>query len=264
MGDAFFTSPNPPFGAVFTYYLKDGLKSQKAARRETRDRDREGAGGDTPYPAWDALRAEDREQAPAMYLVVRDASRAIIVRQVECRIRQGSASQCLGPAAAATRSDQPHPADQPYWMPDPVGPLVLPGSYTARLATERNGILQEMGESQTFVVKPLDASPEITNDRRALQAFQLKVAGLQRAVAGSSSAIAELDNRIAHVRAAIVETPSAGDAERSCVAGNNDQAGGYWCRDSWRCDDRRKERTGADVHWLARVESVLQPRLFAV
>ena len=56
-----FTSPNPPFGAVFTYYLKDGLKSQKAARRE-REIEVEKQGGDTPYPSWDALRAEDREQ----------------------------------------------------------------------------------------------------------------------------------------------------------------------------------------------------------
>ena len=87
----------------------------------------------------------------------------------------------------------------------------------ARLATEQNGVFQETGESQSFVVKPLEASPEITSDRRALQAFQIKVAGLQRAVAGSQSAMAEIENRIAHVRAALVETPSAGDAERSVL-----------------------------------------------
>jgi hypothetical protein len=95
--------------------------------------------------------------------------------------------------------------------------MVLPGQYTARLATERDGDLQETGASRTFTVKALASSPEITNDRRALQAFQIKVAGLQRAVAGSSAAMAELQNRIEHVRAAIVETPSAGEAERSVL-----------------------------------------------
>jgi hypothetical protein len=95
--------------------------------------------------------------------------------------------------------------------------MVLPGEYTARLATLQNGVLNETGESQTFTVKPLEASPEITSDRRSLQAFQIKVAGLQRAVAGSSAAMAELHNRIAHVRAAIVETPAAGDAERDVL-----------------------------------------------
>ena len=31
-GESFFTAPNPPFGAVFTYYLKDELKTKKKAR----------------------------------------------------------------------------------------------------------------------------------------------------------------------------------------------------------------------------------------
>ena len=50
-----------------------------------------------------------------------------------------------------------------------------------------------------------------------MQDFQIKVADLQRAVAGSTRAIAELENRLAHVRAAIVETPAAGEAERDLL-----------------------------------------------
>jgi len=214
-GDAFFRAPNPPQGAVFTYYLKDGLKSQKAARRE-REIEVEKAGGDTSYPAWDVMRAEDREQDPTMYILIRDADGSI-VRQVSASSDKG-----LQRSAWDLRLPPPDPinlaeTDRSPWMPDPVGPMVLPGEYTARLATLQNGVLNETGESQTFTVKPLEASPEITNDRRALQAFQIKVAGLQRAVAGSSAAMAELQNRIAHVRVAIVETPAAGDAERDVL-----------------------------------------------
>ena len=32
-GHAYFTAPNPPFGAVFTYYLKDELKSRRKQRQ---------------------------------------------------------------------------------------------------------------------------------------------------------------------------------------------------------------------------------------
>ena len=216
IGDAFFTAPNPPFGAVFTYYLKDGLKSRKETRRE-REIEIENEGGDTPYPSWDALRAEDREQEPAMYVVVRDTGGSI-VRQVSANSDKG-----LHRSAWDLRLPSPEPInlapeeDRPSWIPDPVGPMVLPGQYTARLAIERDGMLQETGAPQAFTVKSLEASPEITDDRSALQAFQLEVAGLQRAVAGSSAAIAELQNRIAHVRAAIVATPTAGDAERDVL-----------------------------------------------
>jgi len=176
-------------------------------------------GGDTPYPAWDDLRAEDREVAPAVYVMVRDAD-GKLVRQVA-----GDAGKGLHRSAWDLRLPAPDPisledqGERPYWEQPPVGPLALPGQYTARLAVEKDGVLSELGEAQSFTVKALDASPEITSDRRALQAFQVKAANLQRAVAGASNVIAELENRIAHVRAALVQTPSTSDQERSRLLG---------------------------------------------
>ena len=79
-GDSFYTAPNPPFGAVFTYYLEEGVKSKSKTRREA-EIEIEKQDGDTPYPSWDALRAEDREDDPAVYFVVRDGS-GNVVRQV--------------------------------------------------------------------------------------------------------------------------------------------------------------------------------------
>src|SRR4030042_1894359 len=32
-GDSFYTAPNPPFGALFTYYLKEELKTKKKIRQ---------------------------------------------------------------------------------------------------------------------------------------------------------------------------------------------------------------------------------------
>jgi hypothetical protein len=213
MGAEFFTAPNPPLGAVFTYYLKNGVKSQQAIRRE-REIEIEQAGGNTPYPAWDAVRAEDQEEDPAVYLMVRDSD-GNIVRQVA-----GEAEEGLHRSAWDLRLPPPDPVDledtgdRPYWELPPVGPLALPGEYTARLAVQIDGVLEEVGASQGFTVKSLEASPEITDDRRALQAFHLKAADMQRAVTGTVSAIAELEVRIAHIRAAIVQTPAVSEAER--------------------------------------------------
>lgn len=216
LGHEFFAAPNPPFGAVFTYYLRDGLKSRKAERRAA-ENEIEKEGGDTPYPSWGALRAEDREVAPALYIMIRDAA-GELVRQVP-----GEAGAGLHRSAWDLRLPPPDPVsiappeDRPYWLPDPAGPLVIPGTYTARLAVMRNGVLAETGDAQTFTVKALDGSPEITPDRKALQDFQIKVANLQRAVAGAGNAMTELDNRLQHVRAALVVTPTAGDAERDVL-----------------------------------------------
>ncbi len=216
MGAEFFTAKNPPYGAVFTYYLQDGVKSRQAARREA-EIEIEKAGGNTPYPAWEALREEDLEETPAVFLMVRDSD-GTLVRQIE-----GEAKKGLHRSAWDLRLPAPDPIDledhgeRPYWETPPAGPLALPGEYTARLAVQKDGSLKEVGESQRFTVKALNASPEITADRKALQAFQLKVANLQRAVLGSTSVLGELDQRIAHIRAAIIQTPPAGDAERAAL-----------------------------------------------
>jgi photosystem II stability/assembly factor-like uncharacterized protein len=216
MGAEFFTAPNPPLGVAFTYYLKNGVKSQQALRRE-REIEIEKAGGDTPYPEWDTVRAEENEEDPAFYLMVRNAE-GKLVRQVA-----GDAEEGLHRSAWDLRLPPPDPVslaeegDRPYWEPPPAGPLVLPGEYTVRLAVQKDGVLEEVGASQGFTVKSLEASPEISDDRRALQAFHIKAANLQRAVTGTVSAITELEARIAHVRAAIVQTPNVSEAERTVL-----------------------------------------------
>jgi photosystem II stability/assembly factor-like uncharacterized protein len=216
IGHEFFTAPNPEFGAVFTYYVKDGLKSRQKIRRE-REIEIEKEGGDTPYPSWDDLRVEDREPKPALYIMIRDTE-GHLVRQVAANADKGMHRTAWDLRLAPPDPVSIAPAEErPYWLPDPAGPLVLPGNYTAQLAVERDGTLSAAGDTVSFTVKSLDASPEITADRKALQDFQVQVADLQRAVQGSGSAMAELQNRLAHIRAAILVTPGATDAERDVL-----------------------------------------------
>ena len=54
-GDAYFTAENPPYGAVFTYYLRDSLESRKA-QRQAKERTVKESGGDNVYPGWDELK----------------------------------------------------------------------------------------------------------------------------------------------------------------------------------------------------------------
>jgi len=68
-GDAFYTAPNAPFGAVFTYHLAEEIGTLKAARQE-REQAIEDEGGTLFYPTWDELRSEDREEDPAVVLTV--------------------------------------------------------------------------------------------------------------------------------------------------------------------------------------------------
>ncbi len=190
-GAAFFTAPNPPFGAVFTYYLRDELETRKKQRQKQEKKVAE-EGGDTPYPGWDELRREDLEEDPAILLTVRDAD-GEVVRHLE------------GPVTAGFHRvawDLRYPPLQ-AWSPEgsggffqPVGALAAPGTYTVSLAHRVDGVTTPAGEPQSFTVKPLmegtleGAAPADTVK------FLHQLAELQRGVSGAQATLEETRRRL--------------------------------------------------------------------
>ncbi len=214
-GDNFWYAENPPFGAVVTYALRDGLKTRAAARREA-ESDIAAEGGDTPYPSWAALRAEDREDDPALVITITDAQGAVVRRLT------GPHEKGLHRVAWDLRYAAPDPAQlgEPEPAPfssEPVGPLAAPGVYTVAIATRLNGVVTPVSEPQTFTVKALERSPEAADDREALLAFQQETADVARAVTGAVAASDELRDRLAHLKVALEAAPAAGDGERARV-----------------------------------------------
>lgn len=220
-GDGFYRAENPPFGAVFSYYLNTGYKTKSQMRREA-ERKIEKEGGDTPYPSWDDLRAEDAEESPTVLLTIRDAA-GNIVRRLNAPKGKG-----LHRVAWNLRYDAPNRVRvggggfRPPWASEPIGPLALPGEYSVSLSVRQEGELAQIGEPQTFIVKSLDNSPEITADRGALLAFQQKTADLRRAVDGANGFIGEMRSRISHLGKAIERTGTATEAHKQELTAIND------------------------------------------
>jgi photosystem II stability/assembly factor-like uncharacterized protein len=187
-GDSFFLAPNPPFGAVFTYYLNEGLKTGKEKRREA-EKKLEESGGDTPYPGWDALRAEEVEESPAVVLTVTNEA-GDVVRRIE------------GPVSAGFHRvawDLRYPLSSP-WTPKPKGPsyieipgpLAAPGSYRVNMAKRVNGRLTPLGEAQTFQVRPIAGRGLAGAPVSEVTAFASRLDDLSRKVSGAGAAVAEL------------------------------------------------------------------------
>jgi photosystem II stability/assembly factor-like uncharacterized protein len=187
-GDALYVAPNPPFGAVFTYYLKDGLKTAQEQRREA-EKKLEETGDDTPYPGWDALRSEEIEQPPAVILTVRDEGGSV-VRHIEGPIEAGFHRVAWDLRYAQSAPWTPEPAE-PDYIQIP-GPLAAPGTYMVSLASRINGQMTELGSAQTFTVKPLrqrglpGASPE------EMTSFALRLDALNRDVTAAGAGIEAL------------------------------------------------------------------------
>jgi photosystem II stability/assembly factor-like uncharacterized protein len=208
LGEAFYTAPNPPFGAVFTYYLKDELKSKRKARLDEEKKIQK-EGGDIFYPAWDALRAEDREETPAIVLTVTDEAGSVMRRisgptsagfhRVSWDLRYPPAE----PASLEVLSD-----DNPFSSP-PQGPMVAPGSYKVSLAKRVDGKLIDLGPTEPFSAAPLGTSSLPDKDRAATLEFQKRTASLQRAVLGAVQVASDTQKQLALVKKAIDDTTKA-------------------------------------------------------
>ncbi|GHF17514.1 hypothetical protein GCM10017044_09870 [Kordiimonas sediminis] len=214
LGDQFWRAENPPYGAIFTYHLTEGLQTDKAARQKA-DQAAQKEGKDTPYPDFDTLRAEAREEAPSVLLTVRDSAGNVV------RKLNGKSGKGLHRTAWDLRYDAPDavnlsPRPRLPWEGDVIGPMALPGTYTVTLSTRIKGTLTQVGDPQSFTVKTLPLSDEITEDRAALLDFQTKTSDLQRAVIAASRAVRDFGTRISHLDTAILRTAAAteDDAQR--------------------------------------------------
>ncbi len=209
-GDAFYTAPNPPFGAVVTLHLKESALSVREQRRE-RERALAAAGEPLPYPGWDELRAEDRAEDPAVFVVIRDSDGEIV--------RRIAAPKTAGIHRVAWDLRYPDPERGPvgYWS-QRAGPLAMPGAYTAELVRRDEDGATRLGEPQSFTPKVLAAAGVPPADAEARAAFQLEVAALQRRVFGAVSALNASIERVEALAAAIDDSGAGGDLRAQASA----------------------------------------------
>ena len=206
-GHGFFTAPNPPYGAVFTYYLSDAIKTRRETRRDE-EKKLEKEKADVFYPPWDALRLEDREEDPSIILTITDEA-GNVVRNITGPVKAGFqrvAWDLRYPTATPTSLEAP---DTDIFDDPDVGPLVVPGRYRVSIAKRVDGVVTPLPETRTFSVVSLGLASLGAADKAAVLAFQQKVQRLQRAVLGTLRAADEADSRVKHLKKALAETPTA-------------------------------------------------------
>jgi photosystem II stability/assembly factor-like uncharacterized protein len=219
-GTGRYVAENPPHGAIFSYYLAEELQSLKDQRRSSEGKRAE-KGEDNPYPSWDELRREDREEAPSVTLTVRDAQGNVVQRI------KGPAGEGFHRVAWDMRYPAPDPVDldppasRAPWEGEPQGPMVLPGTYSVTLSQRVEGQFSNIGDTREFVLKPLFSGGLVAEDRASVLEFQAKTAELLRAVMGANRAAGEIDTRIKHLLQAIEDTPAATEQQAMAVRALN-------------------------------------------
>ena len=206
-GESFFVTPNPPFGAVFTYYLKEAVKSGAQARHDD-EKARAKDGKPVGFAGWDKLRAESTEEPPAIILTISDQA-GQVVRRVTGPVAEGIHRVAWDLRYAPVDPTQIEAPIRDDFEGVPQGPLVVPGTFTVSLASRVGGMITPLGSPQTFVVESLGLASLPEKDRGALLAHQQKAGELQRAMMGASGAADEALRSIQFMKKALVDTPRA-------------------------------------------------------
>jgi photosystem II stability/assembly factor-like uncharacterized protein len=210
-GNGFWTTPNPPFGAVFTYWLRDGIKTKKELRHEAEKKARKDK-TETPLPSMSDLREEDLEIEPGLYIVVRDDHGSVVNRVAADRTKglHRVAWDLRWPAVVPT--DLSPKKNLSPWEKPPRGPMVLPGTYSATLEERNGGAWNTLADPVDFQVEALELATLTAADKESVKAFQTEVRELRRSVLGASKLSDEVKTRLDHLRQALVDTPAADPA----------------------------------------------------
>jgi len=208
-GDGYFVAPNPPFGALITYYLKDDLKSAKE-KREEQDKQARESGKDNPIPDWQVLAKESREPEPAVILTIRD-DQGNPIRRIEGPAKAGMHRvnwDLKYPSTSAIGKPAQYPDEEGS---EPAGYLAPPGEYSVTLSSQVDGQLQELAGPVKFTVKQMrkGALKGAPNDR--VVAFWQDVAMLNRSVSAAGQAIGNARDRIKAMHQAVARSRTAPD-----------------------------------------------------
>lgn len=206
-GESFYTAQNPPVGAVFTYYLKEDLKTLKEKRQEVEAQKIKR--GDPPYyPSLDTLRLEDQQPAPYLLFTITDEG-GNVVRRLQAPAKKG-----LNRIAWDFRYASAGPIDfTPFdesnvFSAKEVGYYAIPGTYKVSLSKFEDGQYTELTPPQSFKAVALNAGTLPVADRKAVDAFSKKVAELRRVAASADQYREELATKIKYMRQAVLETPN--------------------------------------------------------
>ncbi|MBK8490179.1 MAG: hypothetical protein IPL49_04540 [Saprospirales bacterium] len=208
-GHSYFTTPNPPIGVSFNYFIKEEVKTLKDKRQEA-EKEAIKNGKPIRYPTYEELMAEEREQDPYLEFTIRDLS-GNVVRKLKTGVSKGVNRIVWDGRYASVSPINLSPRPEGIFGPLDEGILAMPGAYTVSLGQSINGEMKELVGPVQFELQTLGGVTLPATDRKALVEFQQEAQELRRAFTGASAMLGDINNRLKHIRKAVyaIPTPTA-------------------------------------------------------
>jgi len=209
-GSTYFKSPNPDFGATFTYYIKDVPKTAKAIRQE-KEKALFEKGEPIPQPTIADLDAETKEIKPYLIFTITDESNNVVRRLYKSaskgvnRITWNMTYESISPVTT-TKFD---PTGASGGRRGGNGLQAMPGNYKVSMALCAKGETRDLGESVPFICKPLGLATFTTTDQKTKYAWISDASEFSRKIYGAVNYTGELVNKVNAIMQALQQTPAA-------------------------------------------------------
>ncbi|MFC2113585.1 glycosyl hydrolase, partial [Bacteroidota bacterium] len=202
-----YVAPNPPTGAVFTYYLPEAFKTKKSERQE-KEKSLNKEGKDIPFPGWEKIDEENSQKAPEIRLTIKDANGNLV------NTLKGKASKGIN----RVNWDMKHSSKMGIKLGQPAstwGPIVVPGTYSVSLSKVVDGEQTELSGPQSFTLKPLrKGALEGASDSERM-AFYKEMEAFQQDILATTLEFSKSRQRVDAMLAAILQTDrETGDLEQ--------------------------------------------------
>lgn len=200
LGNDFYVVENVPFGAEFTYYLKEDIKTTKE-RREEKEAELFKEGEKMDVNTWEDDRQEKLEEKPYLLFVVED-SEGNAIRKIASEAKKG---------INRVYWDLKYPDIMPVKLDvmefDPMkeekgGIYVMPGDYDVALFASEKGQLTRLTEKVPFKVMALESSEFDKDDRKITLDFQKSISNLYRESQRAEQKLTEAKKKIQQLKQA--------------------------------------------------------------
>ena len=196
-GENYFTTPNPPVGVTFTYFLKESINTLENKRKKKEAKLRN-EGKDVSYPSFEDFRKEKEEKKPHLIFTISDKS-GNIIRRLSKPARAGvnRLTWDYKMFSAGPIND----SDAKKGFPS-SGAYVAPGEYTVTMSKVIDGLSTNIAGPVSFRTKTLSDVTLPANNRRELSAFQEQIGRLQSVIRTMNTRLNNTSKELAQMRAA--------------------------------------------------------------
>ncbi|MEM8507322.1 MAG: glycosyl hydrolase [Bacteroidota bacterium] len=197
-----YRAKNPEFGATFTYYLRDAYTTLSKNRKE-REKKATTAGQDIPFPGWDAIEQERRQEAPKIVLTITD-SQGNIVKTLSAKPKKGMNRTSWDLSTNSKNIVQLDARERERNFFGPSGTIVTPGTYSVSLSKVVDGVTTPLAAPQQFeVVRMLEPAVQGASAEE-FAAFKVQYDAFQQSLSATNMMLKKAKKKVTAMRKAFL------------------------------------------------------------